>query len=388
MAEVSVGAIAVFPWVHCSDPIEVGSVRILPYVRGELPGDLPHAKQSDIDAILGAYADRPNNIVTQASLLEVDDWHTGMDDARHAFRLFQAREAIAFSALAKRRLFRGHFNYCNFPTYSLVVQRYESGKGDRFAFYSRRRDTGTNHIWATDRFAFHRPSQVEAWPKMDLDLSLLAAVLRLREVCPLREAIGEFNAANTDSDDIPDYVEMVMVKSAFESLLEIDQKADSLVNALDSLLSPVLAPPPPFEASAMGERWRKRWERAQRPLEAWARDFCVVRNIGAHGSRDGPTPYVWPERTHLAFASIFLPLLVKKRLAADSLLTLDETDHEHLQHIEQLLLVDPYSPESLRLMDENAHPWAEIHYEMLFDMFARRLHRGHEHDQENVESGE
>ncbi|HEY4449338.1 MAG TPA: hypothetical protein VGN03_12105, partial [Steroidobacteraceae bacterium] len=195
-------------------------MRILPYARGKWPGDLPHAKQADIDAILAAYAD-PGHIVTNASLLEIDDWYTGMDSGGHAVRLFQAREMIAFAALAKRCLFRQHFDYCNYPTYTLVVQRYESGKADRFSFDTRRRDTGTSHMWATDKFAFRRPSHVAAWAKMDLDLPLLAALLELEQHSPLREAIGEFNAANTDSDDMPEYVEVVMIKSALESLFGI-----------------------------------------------------------------------------------------------------------------------------------------------------------------------
>ena len=35
----------------------------------------------------------------------------------------------------------------------------------------------------------------------------------------LFEALVEFNAANTDSPDVPEHVEVVMVKSAFEFLL-------------------------------------------------------------------------------------------------------------------------------------------------------------------------
>jgi hypothetical protein len=370
---LEVKAIAAFPWITCKEPIEVGSVRILPYLRALAPGDSQHAKQADLDAILGAYADHPNQIVKRASLLEVDDYRTGMDAGAHAYRLFGARELIAFAALAKRRLFRQHLEYCNHHTYELIVQRYESGKGDRFVFSSRRRDGTVGHQWASDKFAHHRPNHVYGHATCDLDRPLLAALLKLEDGSRLREAIREFNSANTDSDDVPEHVEVVMVKSAFEWLLDIDHLEDSFVEALDALLGAVLGPA--TVEGPMQERWHKRWSRARRPLEAWARDFCGVRGAAAHGERRPVARYVWPAHTHLAFASIFFPLALKKRLADDSLLTLDETDHDHLHHIEQLLMVDPFSGESLRLIDEHAHPWAEIHYELIFNKLARRLAR-------------
>ena len=72
MTAPAISSIAAFPWFYCNEPIEIGSVRLLPYVHGKLPGDLPHAKQADLDAIFAAYADLPNQVVTRATLLELD----------------------------------------------------------------------------------------------------------------------------------------------------------------------------------------------------------------------------------------------------------------------------------------------------------------------------
>jgi hypothetical protein len=365
-----ISSIAAFPWVYCNEPIEIGSVRLLPYVRGKLPGDLPHAKQADLDAILAAYADLANHVVARATLLELGDWHTGMHAGDHVNELFWARELIAFAALAKRRLFRQHFDYCNAHTYSLIVQRYEPGKADRFVFSSRRRDGSVRHMWVSDQFAHLRPNHVSSSSPCDLDRPLLAALLQLSRESPLREAIREFNSANTDSDDVPVHVEVVMVKSAFEWLLGINTGVQEFVEGLNLLLSPILAAPP--VDGPMAERWRKRWG-AVRPLEAWARDFCDVRGAAAHGERSQAPRFVWPAHAHLAFAAIFFPLVLKKRLADESFLTLSEADAELLRHIEQLLMVDPFSGESLRRGQDNEHPWAEIHYEALWNNLARRL---------------
>lgn len=351
-------------------------MRILPYARGQAPGNTQHAKQADIDTILAAYADRPGQTVTRAALLEVDDYRTGMDAGAHAFRLFQAKELIACAALSKRRLFRQHFDYCNYHTYTLIVQRYIPGQGDRFSFTSRRRDGGVRYLWASDRFAHQRPIHVSGQARIDLDKALVESLLKLPEDSLLREAIREFNAANTDSDDVPEHVEVVMVKSAFEWLYGIDEKAGNFWRAVEDHLSGLLGLPPPFEASPMGKRWRKRWQDAKRPLEAWAQDFCDVRGAAAHGKHKRQPRFVWQADRHLAFASIFFPLVLKKRLADDGLLTLDETDRGHIKHIEELLTVDPFGPEASDLAHRNAHPWAELYYELLFRKMAQHMERG------------
>ena len=365
-------AIAAFPWVQCRELIEIGPVRILPYEHGRLPGNLPDATQTDIDAVLGAYANRPNHPVTRASLLEVGDWHTGVEVDAHVRTLFLTRQAIGFSALSKRSLFRGHFDYCNYDTYSLVVQRYQQGSNaGMFSFNTRRRDGSTGHMWSSDEFAFHRPNHVDGRAKFDLDRPLLEALLTLGDAAPaLLEAMREFNSANTDSSDVPQHVELVMVKSAFEWLLEIDTSVGRFVEALGARLATVLGIP--IAEGPLCDRWRTRWPKVQRPLEAWARDFCDVRGAAAHGSRDAATRFVWPGHTHLAFAAIFFPLVFKKRLADEGLFTLDDADRARLEGIEQLLMVDPFSADALK--DEYSHPWAEFQTQALFRGYAARLY--------------
>lgn len=210
-------AIAFFPWAQIDELVEVGPVRLLPYVRGKLAGDRPHASQRDIDGVLAAYAIHGQQRVRQAALLEVGDWRTGTEADAAVSDLFGARRALGFAALADRRLFT-HFEYCNFDTYMLIVQRFQTGATDSFAFTTRRRDGGTTHTWSTSSFAFHRPNHVDGNAMMRLDAALLVAVLKLRPPghAHFLEAMDEFNLANTDSSDVPMHTEVVMMKSAFE----------------------------------------------------------------------------------------------------------------------------------------------------------------------------
>lgn len=52
------------PWVTCSERVELGAMSLLPYERGRRPGPLGAVTQSDLDAILAAYANRSYGIKT------------------------------------------------------------------------------------------------------------------------------------------------------------------------------------------------------------------------------------------------------------------------------------------------------------------------------------
>jgi hypothetical protein len=130
----------------------VDPVRLIPYERGHVPADGPHVAQSDIDGVLKAYATRKDECVHAGTLMEVGDWKLGQDaDSETRGMLFRARELVAFSALAKRQLFRGHFDYCNFGTYSFVIQNYIPGNSARFSFDTRHRDGTANRMVSRDR---------------------------------------------------------------------------------------------------------------------------------------------------------------------------------------------------------------------------------------------
>lgn len=359
--------LAFFPWAYIEEPLAIGALRLLPYRDGELPGDLPNIKQKDIAGVLGAYCNRSKHPITRATLLEYGDWQAGMPLTEDLAReLFRVRELIAFSALSCRRLFRGHSDYCNSHTYSLVLQRFKPGDTGTFAFSTRRRDGGTSHLWGSDDFAFHRPNHVDHNPKVALDVPLLAALLSLSAKHRVNEAIVEFNAANTDSSDIPSHVEVVMCKSALEWVLQVGSNAKALVQALDDRLNRIT---PVACDGPLNSAWMAQWQHQTRPLLAWAREFCAVRGISAHGVSG--TQFVWGDHQHLAFFAIFFPLLLKLILADEGFFTLDSGDHEHLRHIEQYLMHDPFA----RGADgEEPHPWVDIATHARMTVWAERLY--------------
>ena len=348
-------AIAFFPWIHVEQPIEVGDLRLLPYQKGSLPGDLPNVSQAGIDAVLGAYANRPNFPIKKGAILEVGGLFAGMGvGPEQVDDLFRARDVLTFSALANRVLFRGHFDYCNSDAYELVVQGFKPDDPGKFSFTTRRRDTGTQHMWSNDLFAFQRPNHTSSNWRVTVDELLVKALFdATRDNTNLRESIVEFNAANTDSGSVPEHVELVMCKSAFELLFGINEQKGSFIAALKESL-------PDKEAVAsegpLMQTWLKTWAKSERPLIAWASEFCYVRNNAAHGD-EKKKKVVWNQRTHLAFVSILFPLLVQKTLSRRGLLPLTDEVIEHLRRVESYIVSDPFD---FDFMSEETHPWAEV----------------------------
>lgn len=347
-------AVAFLPWVRTAKIRKVGGLRLIPYETGVLPGDLPGVRQRDLDGILRVYADRPRKRVERATILELGSWRSGEDAFRILPKLFRARDFLCFCALSARWLFQGHAGYCNSHNYELIVQRFQPGSVSSVAFRTRRRDGGSNILWGANEFAFHRPLHVAADQRIEFDESLLRALMRLpKSHAWVHEAIVEFNAANTDSADVPMHVEVVMMKSAFEWLLHIDHDAKKFIKAIVGHLAPKA--PGTHPSGPLTASWLAKAPKAG-VIEAWAREFCIVRNMSAHGGRRGPRQ-VWSQEAHLAFASVMFPLLAKKVLADERRYRLTEGDRLDLSVLDRLLVHDPMRARKGGL---DRHPWTEI----------------------------
>jgi hypothetical protein len=355
--------------VAVKDRLDAGPITLLPYRLKQAPGDLPGVSQAEMDAVLSSYAERPSRRIKEATIVEIDDWRSGSDPTPALERLFEAREALAFSALADRRLFSGHFGYCSFDTFALVVQRFSATEPSRFAYTTRRRDGGTHNLWSADEFAFHQPLHVHKTLGLACDEKLLAILLNSRNET-WSGAISEFNRANTDSPDVPIHVEMIMVKSAFERLFDIDPSWQAFEKQLLARVGEAatrLEVPKP-----LAEKWSEAWPRAARPIAAWAHEFCVRRGSAAHGVERASERFVWSEGAHLAFAAILFPLMLRKAAADAGKYLLTAADAERLRRVDEYVTCDPFSSLYDRVGGE-PHPWNLVDNECRVAEIAARL---------------
>jgi hypothetical protein len=348
-------ALAFFPWIALDQPLTIGDLRLLPYHAGGRKNTLPHVTQADLHAIFRSYRNRPREPVRQGTIIEVGDWHSGMEmDMGTVERLYRARDALAISALSTRRLFQGHNNYVNTDAFTLIVQNFTPGEAHYFAYSTRRRDGATSNLWSNSEFSFQRPLHVSTGVRPDVDTELALALMAVPKEDPIVEAVREFNAANTDSDRVPVHVELVMVKTALEWLLGIDERRASLTKALLARFPKSAAATPHGPLTA---RWIQENPTDDRLLAAWALDFCKVRNSAAHGSGQRGAPrLVWDHDRHLAFASILFTLVVKQVLAERTVYMPTDRDRDEFNHIEDFLAIDPFGPEIRR----GWSPWAEV----------------------------
>jgi hypothetical protein len=309
-----------------------------------------------MDAVLHAYAERPKHRVRDATIVELDDWKSGSEPTESILqRLRSAIDAFAFGALAHRRFF-GNVGYCCADNFALIVQRFSSTDLGHYAYSTRRRDGGTTNVWSSNEFAFQKPLHVHHPMGLGWDAMLLAMLLKTTQEHWL-DAIIEFNRANTDSPDVPIHVEMVMMKSAFERLLEIDQNVNSFVRALAARVGALQADV--SVAGPLTTRWTDARPTAKRPLDAWAKEFCARRGSAAHGGKRKAAHYVWSEHAHLAFAAVLFPLLLRKVAADAGEYALTDTEVERLRRVDQYVVVDPFLPAYLP-PKTTAHPWNRI----------------------------
>lgn len=346
-------AVAFLPWIRVDERIDAGRLRFIPYIRGQEPGVKTQVSQDVLDRVLAAYVNPPRAPIRECTLVELDDWTTG-HDVPLPERIWLARTCIGMAGLSDRRLFRQHFDYCNFDTYQLVIQRFTDDSAGTFSFTARRRDGVLGHLWDAEEYVWRRPPHVPARARLTPDQAHYAEMLLA--VCAkdagLSEALEEFTMANTDSPDVPVRAEVVMFKSAFEWLYGISQKVEEFVGALTADVGNLLAP-----LEEVPESIRKYWASGSpntpRPLTAWARELCDLRGAAAHGKSVRHKRFRWSPEEHLAFASVLFPLLVRHRLRRRGTLPDDVYDRARLRYIEQLLAPDLFARQG-----DDEHPWS------------------------------
>jgi len=174
----------------------------------------------------------------------------------------------------------------------------------------------------------------------------------------MRDAIVDFNHANTDSPDVQTHVELIRAKTSMEWLFNIGEKYQDLQRKLRELL------PPQLEiAGPLRERWQSQYPNATTLVEKWAQEFCIRRGMSAHASNRKSSQRVWSENAHLAFYSVLFPLLVKKVLAEEGKLKLDAYDGLRLQRLEAYLVRDPFEIDNAAAAEER-WPWSEVDADM------------------------
>ena len=365
------------PWVACDTPKKVGPINLHPYLRKKLPGVLHGIGQDAFDAILGSYGDpdfahsgRTSKHVTSATIVTWDIDSEGLELPEDDVipRLEQARY-LTFSALSART-YCSHFGYCNADGYQVIGQRFTTDSPGATSITTRRRDGhGLHYLGDSKAPRFIRPQHVDTRLALTLDESLLEALVGLSQgdtKSRIDDAIDAYVLANTDSPTMRERSEMVLLRVAFETLLDSTHATSDLREKFSSHFSGELPVPAKWQNGALDEAcWRARWPtNVTRPMDAWVQDFCAARNSAAHGPRGAKAPVVWEPRNHLLFGSWLFPLMVKKLLHDEGLYQFRETEKCERSKCEAFLAHDLLSPVS---DDRRELWWSKVDREISWD---------------------
>ncbi|WP_143860950.1 hypothetical protein [Nitrosovibrio sp. Nv4] len=263
----------------------------------------------------------------------------------------------------------------------MIAQRFTVHNSGAIAVRTRRRDGHSLQYLGNNAHnpRFVRPLHVDARLPLDIDFKLLEALQAVIEP-ELKErlsaAIDVFVRANTDAPDMPERTEIVLLRIAFETLLNSTHQTDDLVRCFADHFRREVPSTPVWHAGQFNEKiWRKRWldkgkRNITRPLDAWVNDFCGARNAAAHGSRGHHDLPVWQIQNHLLFASWLFPLMVKGCLASAGLYHLTDEDVALRGGFEAFFAHDVVAS-----FDENNPElmWTKVERELLFQVFAKTV---------------
>jgi hypothetical protein len=347
------------PWVKTNNTQEFDRIHFLPYVRGSKPGNLGNISQATLDKIIGNYADHANYpasdlgaSVKQATIVHwVDDDENLNITEEEISRRMQFAEWLTMSALSARR-FGSHSHYCNSDGVTLIGQSFEPEKAGAVYFSTRRRDGNSNIMLSADRGRpyFLRPIHVASNLVVEFDLKLLDALTQIKDLDlknRIFDSVELFNQANTDASEVSQAAEMVMMRAAFETLLDASHITTDLVKKFAMHFNNALNSPVWHSGNFDEKKWLTRWpdknkSPIKRPTDAWVNDFCNARNDSAHGSSSASThpPSVWSIQNHLMFTSWLFPLVVKGVLAEHGEYVLSPADEDCRADFEKFFAED------------------------------------------------
>jgi hypothetical protein len=350
-----VSMIAFFPWLAIRETITVADYELRRW-PDQLDGD---PCLSGIERILSPYyADE--HPVRNATILRSYGRSVDADlTAEEREAAFVFAECLALAGLSARRFFR--HRYQNRDHFRLVIQSFKDDR-DAIVIRARRRDGSSTDLNFADRTRFQKPAHVPLGFSNDVDVPLLESLLSLRsrqageEWDRVHEAMVGFNLANTDSDDMRESVEGVLMIGAFQQLFGCSRtNEDGLASALRIGLEPLHDRVPEAEPHLAVRAAELRNPTTIR--EMWIRDFYRLRNAVAHG-RVVATSYrpVWSLRNHLLLGAYVFPLLVKKVAERAGAYVSTREDAISVDLFEVLAAEDHFA-QDFRPDDPASHPW-------------------------------
>jgi hypothetical protein len=153
--------LAFCPWLHIGNTYALGSIEVVPYRRGQLPGPSGSDSQRLLDSITEPYLAFANHPIEYATLFKQSGRNITDDLNEDEVRdLYFRLEILAFCALSQREYFiQGPMHYWNRENFTLIVQRFDHSSGG-VGIATRRRDGGGLSYVTRQAYRVRKPDHV------------------------------------------------------------------------------------------------------------------------------------------------------------------------------------------------------------------------------------
>lgn len=379
--------LAFFPWLQISDAVRVEEFELLPYQRGIAPSGRATKEQSVFDRLLNPYysGGTPIRIATIVRIAGQDPTRNMSSEERSA--LFVFSEVLSAAGLAAREFFGFGLNYQNRDNFRLVIQCFDSDRGGS-AITTRRRDGSTSNYCTEDSYRVQKPEHIPSHRPNSIDFPLLCSLMASRDSQDWErfyEAILGFNLANTDSPDISEHAEAVLLIGAFERILECHHgKEDELAERFSATLTPT--EDKELMSCTQLSGLTNRFNKSHFIRDIWIRDFFRLRGDLAHGKIKSRYRPVWSLQNHLLLGSFVFPLLVKSKLRSIEAYLMTDHDQESIDVFEPQACEDHFALVADR-DDLESYPWDRVYLEVKKQRLRRSLMTCFKKQFDNEQSG-
>ena len=362
--------LAFFPWLQISEVVSMEGFELIPYQRGVEPAGEGTKEQSTLDQLLNPYYSG-GSPVEVATILRIGGQELTRDlSEEERTSLFTFSELLSAAGLAAREFF-SFGNYQNRNNFRLVIQGFSGEKGGA-NITTRRRNGSANQNWNGNSYRVQKPEHISLHGHNPIDFSLLRSLMASREHQywqRIYESIISFNLANTDSPDISENIEAVLLNGALERLLGCNRgKEDDLAERFSAALAPT-EDKHPSSSCAQLSAYVDRSKKSSCIRDVWIRDLWRLRGNLAHGKIESPHKPVWNLRNHLLLGSFVFPLTLKSQLQSIGFYSLTDQDQKAIDIFELLACEDHFAPVEHPSIP-GSHPWNRIKKE--FDLLCLR----------------
>lgn len=350
--------LAFFPWLKIKNNFDVEDFKLTRF--NVLEKDSFKDKfQNTCERVIEPYYTNIGDPINECTLIFLNNKNIFEDFADDEIEsLFSFVEILTFSGLSEREFF--NYSYCNSSDFNFIIQGFDENL-EGVTIVTRRRDGQTKNFIDINSYKVIMPFYVNN-NMVEIDNALIKSLLNAKK--DLREkwinfsdAIFFFNKANTDSSQITEHQEAVMMIGAFQRILmcKTAKKEELIANFKYSFM-----PKKDLDISKSKRIINSKYDNKVGSLrEAWLDDFYQLRGDYAHGKKETKKQMVWNVKEHLLLGSYIFPLLVKLSLNKSKYYNLSEEDFYNIELFEQLAEAELFK----KPQNPNNYEWKKIRRE-------------------------